>query len=97
MLDVPALAEQPLRGYLTGSIDAVLRLPGATALRGGRLQDQLARRAGRAADRRDYTPTRWRGDGDAHYPLQALLYSVALHRSCAGGSPATTRSAISAA
>ena len=42
------LAEQPLRGYLTGSIDAVLRLPGP-AVRRRRLQDQLARpdRAGR--------------------------------------------------
>ena len=36
------LPEQQLRGYLTGSIDAVLRLPGR-AVRGGRLQDQLAR------------------------------------------------------
>ena len=27
-LAAPALAGQPLRGYLTGSIDAVLRLPG---------------------------------------------------------------------
>ena len=28
LLADPALADQPLRGYLTGSIDAVLRLPG---------------------------------------------------------------------
>ena len=38
-------AAQPLRGYLTGSIDAVLRLPGP-AVRRRRLQDQLARPIG---------------------------------------------------
>jgi exodeoxyribonuclease V beta subunit len=86
-LDVPLVAERRLRGFLTGSIDAVLRV----------------RRTGEESARYlvvDYK-TNWLGpvpgDGDltaddyhpdamaaamrhAHYPLQALLYSVALHR-----------------
>ena len=51
LLDHPALAEQTLRGYLNGSIDAVLRITDAagSALSGGRLQDQLARRLRRGA------------------------------------------------
>ena len=41
----PSLGGQLLRGYLSGSIDVVLRVgAGQTALRGRRLQDQLARR-----------------------------------------------------
>ncbi len=83
-LSDPGLAEQPLRGYLTGSIDAVLRLDDD-----GRARYLVV----------DYK-TNWLGDLDrrplrvsayrpaqlpeammrAHYPLQALLYSVALHR-----------------
>ena len=47
----PALGEQALRGYLSGSIDVVLRVPGdgrtAAPLRRRRLQDQPARRARR--------------------------------------------------
>jgi exodeoxyribonuclease V beta subunit len=84
-LDDPALGSQILRGYLTGSIDAVLRI----------------RRAGRPPRYLvvDYK-TNWLGglDGEvltvgdyararmaqammsAHYPLQALLYAVAVHR-----------------
>ena len=45
------LPDVPLRGYLTGSIDAVLRVGSPAALPGGRLQDQPARRVRRAADR----------------------------------------------
>ena len=86
-LDVPMVADRRLRGFLTGSVDAVLRV----------------RRTGEETPRYlvvDYK-TNWLGpvpgDGDltaehyrpdamtaamrhAHYPLQALLYSVALHR-----------------
>ena len=77
------LGDQPLRGYLTGSVDAVLRVPDGTAHR------YLVV---------DYK-TNWLGDPDrpltsadydrprlveamlhSDYPLQALLYSVVLHR-----------------
>lgn len=80
----PGLGEQVLRGFLTGSIDAVLRIPSAPGPRFVVV---------------DYK-TNWLGPPDAtellighyrpeamaqammqaHYPLQALLYSVALHR-----------------
>jgi exodeoxyribonuclease V beta subunit len=84
-LDDPLLAAR-LRGYLTGSIDAVLRLPPVGT--GGRTRFAIV----------DYK-TNWLGVGDepltawhyrpsalldamqrAHYPLQALLYLTALHR-----------------
>ena len=77
------LGDQPLRGYLTGSVDAVLRVPDGAAHR------YLVV---------DYK-TNWLGDPDrpltsadydrprlveamlhSDYPLQALLYSVVLHR-----------------
>jgi exodeoxyribonuclease V beta subunit len=77
------LGSQPLRGYLNGSIDAVLRIPGP----GGPRYVVV-----------DYK-SNWLGDGDgalssadyertrlaeamlhSDYPLQALLYSVVLHR-----------------
>jgi exodeoxyribonuclease V beta subunit len=91
-LDVPLVAERRLRGFLTGSIDAVLRVRrGGTGAPEGDTPRYLVV---------DYK-TNWLGpvpgDGDlvaddyrpealatamrhAHYPLQALLYSVALHR-----------------
>ena len=95
-LDQPALGDQPLRGYLTGSVDVVLRVAGdaggPSATGGG---------AARPAPRYlvvDYK-TNWLGPPDepltAHayrpaaldaamvhsdYPLQALLYAVVLHR-----------------
>ena len=52
LIDHPALAEQSLRGYLNGSIDAVLRVgrPDRRAsLSGGGLQDELARHVRRGA------------------------------------------------
>jgi exodeoxyribonuclease V beta subunit len=77
------LGNQPLRGYLSGSIDAVLRIPDGSGHRYVVV---------------DYK-TNWLGDGDepltaadydrsrmieamlhSDYPLQALLYSVVLHR-----------------
>ena len=77
------LGDQPLRGYLNGSIDAVLRIPDA----GGSRYVVV-----------DYK-TNWLGQDDqpltaadygrsrlveamlhSDYPLQALLYSVVLHR-----------------
>ena len=81
----PALADQTLRGFLTGSIDAVLRV-----------RDEHGDPAFLVVDYK----TNWLGGYDgapltlsayqpvrladammqAHYPLQALLYSVAVHR-----------------
>jgi exodeoxyribonuclease V beta subunit len=80
----PTLAEQPLRGYLTGSIDAVLRLPGPRFV----IVDYKTNWLGPfGPDGREpltaehYTRDRLRTAMiDAHYPLQALLYGVALHR-----------------
>ncbi|MDR0959056.1 MAG: UvrD-helicase domain-containing protein [Propionibacteriaceae bacterium] len=74
-------ADDPLRGFLTGSIDAVVRI-GSPARhivadyktnRLGPPQTPLTLAA--------YTPTALADAMMAsHYPLQALLYSVALHR-----------------
>lgn len=81
----PLLADEVLRGYLVGSIDAVFRVGGDERTRYlivdyktnwlGPLDSETPLRIGH------YTPTAMaRAMMDAHYPLQALLYSVALHR-----------------
>ncbi|KJF20774.1 AAA family ATPase [Rhodococcus sp. AD45-ID] len=68
----------PMRGFLTGSIDAVLRIPGPSFV----IVDYKTNRLGRG----DLTAAHYTRDLMAaemirsHYPLQALLYSVALHR-----------------
>nr|WP_206675807.1 UvrD-helicase domain-containing protein [Nocardioides zeae] len=89
----PALAEQPLRGYLGGSVDVLLRLRGAGVDRHGNEVDRYVVV--------DYK-TNWLGPhGDdapplrastyrpeameaamagSDYPLQALLYAVVAHR-----------------
>ncbi|OYN98893.1 exodeoxyribonuclease V beta subunit [Propionibacteriaceae bacterium ES.041] len=87
----PELAEQVLRGFLIGSIDAVLRIPEKPSTAGNPAYRYLVV---------DYK-TNWLGSlapgaplllshytraamaeamMAAHYPLQALLYAVALHR-----------------
>jgi exodeoxyribonuclease V beta subunit len=85
LLDDRALATQILRGYLTGSIDAVLRI---------RRDDQPSRYLvvdyktnwlggfdGEVLRVGDYTPARMaEAMMSAHYPLQAMLYAVAVHR-----------------
>ncbi|GAA4710714.1 DNA helicase/exodeoxyribonuclease V, beta subunit (EC 3.1.11.5) [Promicromonospora umidemergens] len=74
-LGQPALGDQPLRGYLTGSIDAVLRLPTGRFL----VVDYKTNFLGRAVA--DYSrPRMAEAMLHSHYPLQALLYGVALHR-----------------
>ena len=85
LLDDPALSAQALRGYLTGSIDAVLR-----TRRDGRpprylvvdyKTNWLGGLDGELLKVGDYTPARMAAAMmSAHYPLQALLYAVALHR-----------------
>jgi exodeoxyribonuclease V beta subunit len=78
------LPEQQLRGYLTGSIDAVLRLPDERFTVVDYKTNWLGPLGpeGRAPlTSAHYTPARL-ADAmiAAQYPLQALLYSVALHR-----------------
>jgi exodeoxyribonuclease V beta subunit len=72
-----------LRGYLTGSIDAVLRVPAP----GGHrylVVDYKTNRLGPYDE--PLTLSHYRPEStvaammDAHYPLQLLLYSAALHR-----------------
>jgi exodeoxyribonuclease V beta subunit len=72
-LDAP-----PLRGYLTGSIDAVLRRPGPSYV----VVDYKTNRLGSGdLTALDYTRPAMAAEMlRAHYPLQALLYAVALHR-----------------
>ncbi|WP_316667538.1 UvrD-helicase domain-containing protein [uncultured Propionibacterium sp.] len=89
-------APSVLRGFLTGSIDAVLRLPApGTASEPGRaVPSELARyaiidyktnripaRPHEQGGPHAYTPAAMtRAMIEAHYPLQALLYCVGLHR-----------------
>ncbi len=75
-----ALGGQALKGYLSGSVDAVLRVGDRYVRR--RLQDELARRPVGAADGRPTMPGPVLIEAMLHsdYPLQALLYSVVLHR-----------------
>ena len=84
-LEEPGLAEQALRGFLTGSIDAVLRVP----TQGGDPRylivdyktNWLGAMDGPVLTLGDYLPDRLTAAmAAAHYPLQALLYAVALHR-----------------
>ena len=69
-----------LRGYLNGSLDLVFRLPGDRFVLADYKTNRLAPP--------DETLTAWHYRpeavesemAEAHYPLQALIYSVALHR-----------------
>ncbi len=77
------LPDVPLRGYLTGSIDAVLRVGPPDAPR-YLVVDYKTNRLGGY----DEPLTAWHYRAaaletamvEAHYPLQAVLYAVALHR-----------------
>jgi len=83
----PALGGQDLRGYLTGSVDVVLRVSGERAPRylvvdyktnwlGGLPGDD-----GPVLTSDDYRPEVLAAAmGHSDYPLQALLYAVVLHR-----------------
>ena len=77
------LGDQLLRGYLSGSIDVVLRVP---ADHGHRFvvvdyKTNLLGEPGRPATTVDYARDRMaEAMLHSHYPLQALLYSVVLHR-----------------
>ena len=96
----PPLGEQRLRGYLSGSIDVVLRVgDGRPALPGRRLQDQPAGRARRAADRARLHPgADDRGDAAlATTRCRRCSTRWCCTATCAGGCPATTPSGTSAA
>ena len=72
------LAPQALRGFLTGSIDAVLRLPGPVFA----VVDYKTNRLGaEPLSTWHYRPEAMAEEmRRTHYVLQALLYCVALHR-----------------
>ncbi|KZS56799.1 exodeoxyribonuclease V subunit beta [Mycobacterium ostraviense] len=74
-LTSPGLGDQSLRGYLSGSIDVVLRLPQQRYLVVDYKTNQLG---GTAADYGFARLTEAMLHSD--YPLQALLYVVVLHR-----------------
>jgi exodeoxyribonuclease V beta subunit len=86
-LDAPGLGAQDLHGYLTGSVDVVLRVRDGAATRylvvdyktnwlGG-----FPGEGGAPLTSDDYRPEVLReAMGHSDYPLQALLYAVVLHR-----------------
>jgi exodeoxyribonuclease V beta subunit len=86
-LTSPVLGAQSLRGYLTGSIDVVLRIPQGGDQRVGPryvVVDYKTTRLGepgRPLTSADYGPEQLaQAMLHSDYPLQALLYCVVLHR-----------------
>ncbi len=82
-LDVPLIANRSLRGYLAGSIDAVLRVRDDDGTQRYLVVDYKTNWLGRGEQltAHDYRPAAMaREMRHAHYPLQALLYCVAVHR-----------------
>ena len=82
-LDRPALGDQPLAGYLTGSVDVVLRV-GSSEHPRYLVVDYKTNWLGPREEpltAASYAPDRL-VEAMAHsdYPLQALLYAVVLHR-----------------
>ncbi len=84
LLADPVLAEQSLRGFLNGSIDAVLRVVDDGTPRYLVVDyktNWLGGFDGEPLTLGHYAPPRMAAAMMAsHYPLQALLYAVALHR-----------------
>ncbi|WP_308121155.1 UvrD-helicase domain-containing protein [Paractinoplanes bogorensis] len=76
----PGLGAQPLRGYLTGSIDLVLRLPGPRYVVADYKSNWLGDFDGPLTSHHYRPEALNQAMIAANYPLQALLYSVALHR-----------------
>jgi len=80
-LSSPEMSWQSLRGYLTGSLDAVLRLPGPRYLIVDYKTNWLGGDDSEPLSAWHYRPRALRqAMTHSDYPLQALLYSVALHR-----------------
>lgn len=82
-LEAPALGDQLLRGYLSGSIDVVLRVGSAEQPRFV-VVDYKTNRLGAVGEpltADDYAgPELAEAMLHSHYPLQALLYSAVVHR-----------------
>ena len=81
----PGLAEQALRGYLTGSIDVVLRVGvrdgGPARFVTVDYKTNWLGSPDAPLTSQDYAPSRLaEAMGHSDYPLQALLYTVVLHR-----------------
>ncbi len=79
----PSLGGQVLRGYLSGSIDVVLRVGDAARPRYVVVdyKTNSLGEPGRPLTAMDYTPALvTEAMLHSHYPLQAMLYSVVLHR-----------------
>ncbi len=77
------LGEASLRGYLSGSVDAVVRVgdPGSERyLVVDHKTNRLAPREEQLTAWHYRTDALERSMVEAHYPLQALLYAVAMHR-----------------
>jgi exodeoxyribonuclease V beta subunit len=82
-LERPPLGDQPLRGYLSGSVDVVLRLPTEDGPRFVVVdyKTNLLGDPDRPLTAADYAaPLLAEAMLHSHYPLQALLYSVVAHR-----------------
>ncbi len=87
-INVPGLRSQRLRGYLSGSLDAVLRVRATDSNARYVVVDYKTNWLGgfgpsgaEPLTAWDYRPEAMTAEMvRAHYPLQALLYSVALHR-----------------
>ncbi|AQP44578.1 UvrD-helicase domain-containing protein [Tessaracoccus flavus] len=74
-------AEAVLNGFLTGSIDVVLRLPDDSFAVVDYKTNRLSANAADPLVLGHYTPSPMaEAMMQAHYPLQAILYSAALHR-----------------
>ena len=79
-LDNPVLGDQTLLGYLTGSVDVVLRLPGPRYLIVDYKTNWLGPRD-EPLTAHAYRPEALDGAmAHSDYPLQALLYAAVLHR-----------------
>ena len=85
----PSLGGQALRGYLSGSIDVVLRVGGPGSPAGVLVSASSSSTTrptgwghpGEPVTALDYTPgLMTEAMLHSHYPLQAMLYSVVLHR-----------------
>ncbi|WP_353650424.1 UvrD-helicase domain-containing protein [Nakamurella sp. A5-74] len=84
LLEDRLLSGDELRGYLTGSIDAVLRVRDGAGTPRYLVADYKTNRLGtpgEALTAWDYRPEAMaEAMSVVHYPLQAILYTVALHR-----------------
>jgi exodeoxyribonuclease V beta subunit len=85
-LDAPGLGGQPLKGYLTGSVDVLLRVPPDDAAGETRYFTVDYKTNWLGGHDEPLTSDAYRPDllaaamGHSDYPLQALLYTVVQHR-----------------